>query len=335
MSASADRLRASQCRILVVDDEASVRRLLVRILTPLCGCLDQAGSAPEALDLVRANPPDLVVLDVHLPGASGHTVLQEIRADGELRLIPVVMVSGEATREERLEAIRCGVTDFLAKPFDAEELTTRVRWLMELKSFTDTLEEAHKVIVALARTVDARDPYTAGHSQRVSLYAGLLAERLGLPAEDVATVRQGSLFHDLGKIAVRDRVLLKPGRLTPAEFAEMQRHPAVGHDLLAPMKTLARAMPIVLHHHERLDGSGYPDGVSGDQIPTMVRIVTLADVYDGLTSLRPYREPFASGEALDELEAEGRRGWVDSALVEEFREAIEVLPRPALTPTAV
>lgn len=323
------------CRALVVDDDPAVRRLLGRMLAGTCDEIAEAASAGEALEQLTRRLPDLVVLDVHLDGSSGLTVLQRIRECTEHRLIPVIVISGQATRAERLEAIRSGATDFLAKPFDAEELTTRVQWLMKLKAFTDTLEEAHRVIVALARTVDARDPYTAGHSERVATYAGLLAERVGLREEEVTAVRQACLFHDLGKIAVRDRVLLKPGRLTDEEFAEMKRHPVVGAELLAPMKTLSPAISIVLHHHERPDGSGYPDGLAGDAIPLPVRIVTIADVYDGLTSQRSYRDPHSSEDALDEMEREAARGWLDGGLLKEFRAVVASLPQPALTPTAV
>jgi putative two-component system response regulator len=323
------------CRVLVVDDDPAVRRLLVRMLSAECDSIEQATSADEALDRVRGTPPDLIVLDVHLAGSSGLTVLRTIRDSADHKLIPVVVISGDASRAERLEAIRSGATDFIAKPFDAEELTTRVAWLMKLKAFTDTLEEAHRVIVALARTVDARDPYTAGHSERVSWYAVLLAERIGLPASEVLALRHGCLFHDLGKIAVRDRVLLKTGRLTPEERAEMRRHPVIGAELLAPMKTLAPARSIVLHHHERLDGSGYPAGLAGDAIPRRVRIVTLADVYDGLTSQRTYRAPYSSAEALAEMRREAARGWLDRDLLDAFRDVLERLPHAALTPTAL
>lgn len=328
------RSEATSPRILVVDDDESVRRLMGRLLEPLGGVVDEAGSAEQALERLREVAPDLVVLDVHLPGRSGHAVLDAIRSSAELRLVPVIMVSGEATREERLEAIRAGVTDFVAKPFDAEEFVVRVRWLTQLKAFTDTLEEAHRVIVALARTVDARDPCTAGHSQRVSIYAAMLAEHLGFGADAVAVVRQGSLVHDLGKIAVRDRVLFKPSALDVEEFAEMKRHPVVGRELLEPIKSLARALPIVERHHEKLDGSGYPAGLARDEIDPFVRIVTVADIYDGLTSLRPYRDPYSGDDALAWLEADARRGQLDREVVSAFRASLGKFQHPALAPTA-
>lgn len=326
--------RTGNPRILIVDGDESVRRVVARLLGPLCDTIIQASSAEQALEMVREAPPDLVVLDVDLPGQTGHEVLEAIRANADLRLVPVVMISGEASREDRLRAIRAGVTDFIAKPFDAEELVVRIGWLVHLKAFTDTLEEPHRVLVTLAHTVDARDAYTAGHSERVSMYAGVLAQQVGLEEQEVATIRQGSLLHDLGKIAVSDRVLFKPGKLTSEEFAEIQRHPVVGYEILEPMKTLVEALTIVRSHHERLDGSGYPDGLLGAEIPRRVRIATVADVYDGLTSLRPYRQAYSSAKALEIMRDEARKRWLDAGLVDEFRKTLEVLARPCLSPTA-
>jgi putative two-component system response regulator len=313
-------------RLLVVDDDAQVRQLIVRLLGPIAAQVTEAPTAEHALEHLQAASPDLVLLDLQLPGRPGHDVLAEIRSTAALRLIPVIMMSGAATRSDRLSAIRAGVTDFLAKPFDPEELIARVTALLELKSITDNLEDAARVIVALARAVDARDPYTAGHSERVAMYAGLLADRVGLPEADALALRRGCLFHDLGKIAVRDDVLHKPGALTPAEFVEIQRHPRAGYDLLSHMQSLSASLPVVLGHHERLDGTGYPDGIAGDAIAIIVRIASIADVYDGLTTTRPYRDAFARVEAMEILTAEATRGWWDPELLEEFRGALARLP---------
>ena len=203
-------------RLLVVDDDAQIRQVLVRLLEPLAVIVEEAASAEEALELLKGVPPDLVLLDVHLPGRQGHAVLEEIRSHDALD-------GRAATRVDRLRAIRDGVTDFIHKPFDTEELLTRVQALLRVKAVTDTLEDAERVIVALARTIDARDPQTAGHSGRVSHYAGMLGERVGLPAQDLMALRQGCLFHDLGKIGVRDEVLFKPGRLTPENTVRRPR----------------------------------------------------------------------------------------------------------------
>lgn len=304
--------------VLVVEDDEQVRSLVAYLLTQAGHRVMQAASGEEALDLLAVVIPDLILLDVHLPGRGGLDVLLQVRAHEETRLIPVVMVTGAATRLEKLEAIASGVTDFIMKPFDPEELVTRVRALVRLKRQTDDLERAHAVVIALARALDARDPYTAGHSERVSQLGAALAARIGLSDEMVAVVRQGCQFHDLGKVAVSDRVLLKAGPLTASEYDEIKRHTVVGRDLIGHMKSLAPAVPLVLHHHERFDGSGYPDGLAGEGIPLIARVATVADVYDALTTARPYRAGFRHEEALAILRSETERGWWDPELMAEF-----------------
>jgi putative two-component system response regulator len=313
--------------VLVIDDDEQIRNLILHLLRPMGHLLVEASSAEEAHDKLQGSSPDLVLLDMQLPGRSGHELLAEIRADPRTRLIPVVMITGAATHERKLKAIEAGVTDFIAKPFSPEELVARVRALLELKFVTDALEDAEQVIVALARTIDARDRYTYGHSARVSLYAGLLGERIGLAGRDLALVRQGGLFHDFGKIAVRDAVLLKPAKLTAEEYAEIKRHPTEGRDLLQNMKTLLHAMPIVYHHHERMDGSGYPDGLSGDTIPVSARVTTIADVFDALTTARVYRGALSREETLGIMAEEVRKGWWDGRLLDEFRGVLAALPQ--------
>jgi putative two-component system response regulator len=312
--------------VLVIDDDEQIRRLIVRLLSPMGHRLVEAGSAEEAHEKLLAATPDLVLCDMQLPGKSGYDLLAEIRADPRTRLVPVVMITGAATHERKVKAIEAGVTDFIAKPFSPEELAARVRALLELKFVTDALEDAEQVIIALARTIDARDRYTYGHSARVSLFAGSLGERIGLEGPDLATVRRGGLFHDFGKIAVRDAVLLKPAKLTGEEYAEIKRHPREGRDLLQNMKTLAHAMGVVYHHHERMDGSGYPDGLSGEAIPLTARVTTIADVFDALTSARVYRGALSREEALGIMTEEVRKGWWDGRLLAEFHGVLETIP---------
>ena len=312
--------------ILVIDDDEQIRGLIVRLLRPMGHEVIEAGSAEEAQEKLRAAAPDLVLVDMQLPGRSGHELLSEIRSDPRTRLVPVVMITGAATHERKLKAIEAGVTDFIAKPFSPEELAARVRALLELKLVTDALEDAEQVIIALARTIDARDRYTYGHSARVSLYAGLLGERIGLEGRVLETVRRGGLFHDFGKIAVRDAVLLKPAKLTAEEYAEIKRHPTEGRNLLRNMKTLLHAMPVVYHHHERMDGSGYPDGLSGEAIPITARVTTIVDVFDALTTARVYRGALSREDALGIMADEVRKGWWDGRLLDEFRGVLATLP---------
>ncbi len=312
--------------VLVIDDDEQIRRMIVRLLEPAGYRVEEAGTGGDGLARLRAGHHDMVLLDMQLPDLSGHAVLVEIRSEPRTRLTPVVMITGAATHHHKLKAIEAGVTDFLAKPFSPEELLARVRALVELKFVTDALEDAEDVIVSLARTIDARDRYTYGHSARVSLYAGLLGESLGLESQQLGTVQRGGLFHDFGKIAVRDNVLLKPGPLTDSEYAEIKRHPTEGRDLLRNMKTLAHALDIVYHHHERMDGSGYPAGLSGESIPLVARVTTIADIFDALTTARVYRGALTREESLSIMADEVKKGWWDGRLLDAFRGVLENLP---------
>lgn len=319
-------LEESPGSVLIVDDDTQVRGVLVALLKPRGYVTRTAASAEEAQQQLRTFRPDILLLDLHLPGKSGQEVLAELRADTVTRLLPVIMITGGATGEEKLRAMAGGVTDFVAKPFAAEELLARIRSLVQMKRFTDALEHAELVIVALAQTIDARDPYTARHSERVSVYAGRLGAKIGLTGFELEAVKRGGLFHDIGKIAIRDAVLLKPSRLTPEEMVEVRKHPVVGRELLSGMKTLSFALDVVYGHHERLDGSGYPDGISGDSIPLTARVTTIADIYDALTTARVYRAALTRAEALAIMGEEAGRGWWDPRLLDTFRGVLEGLP---------
>jgi putative two-component system response regulator len=317
-----DSLGAAAGRIFIVDDDPEIRKLLKRLLTPAGYSVEEFGLGDPALERIRTDPPDLVLLDLNLPDRLGHDVLDEIRSDPATRLLPVVMLTGQATREEKIRATRAGVSDFLAKPFSAEELLPRVRSLVMMKHFADEHEHAERVILMLARTIDARDAYTAGHSGRVAEYADRIAQRMGLDAAARLDMRRGALFHDLGKIVIPDHILHKPGRLTEEERRSVEQHPVVGYELLSPMRTMRKILPVVYSHHEKLDGSGYPEGISGSSIPMTVRIVTVADVFDALTSDRAYREALRLDTAYEVLAEGVGKGFWDSQVVDELRGAI-------------
>ena len=309
-------------RILIVDDEVSVRGLLKRMLEPAGYAVEEFGAAETALHKIRTDPPDLVFLDLNLPDRNGHEVLEEIRAEPATRLLPVIMLTGLATTAEKIRAHREGVTDFVAKPFSPEELLPRVRSLVMLKQFADEHEHAERVILTLAKTIDARDPYTAGHSGRVAEYADRLGRLMGIEAGARTDMRRGALFHDLGKIVIPDSVLRKPGALTTAEREVIQEHPSVGHELLAPMKTMRKSLPVVYHHHEKLDGSGYPAGLVDAEISMAVRIVTVADVFDALTSDRVYRSALKIETAFEILTEGVEKGWWDRDVVRMLRRTV-------------
>jgi putative two-component system response regulator len=312
-------------RILVVDDNAQVRGILRQLLTPAGYEVVECEMGCEALAQVQCRPPDLVLLDLELPDISGHEVLKAIRANPDTRLLPVVVLTGVATTDARNRAYAEGVTDFLAKPFSTNELLARTRALVKLKQFADEHEHTEHVILTLAKLIDARDTHTAGHSGRVAELSDRIGAKIGFDAAERAEMRRGALFHDVGKIVTPDAILHKTGSLTAEEMWIVQQHPPVGEDLLAGMHTMKAILPIVRHHHEKLDGSGYPDGIAGASISMAVRIVTVADVFDAMTSSRAYRDALSISTAFENLSRGVQRNWWDGrvvkALLASFQEA--------------
>ncbi len=228
------------------------------------------------------------------------------------------MMTGASETADRIQAIEAGADDFITKPIDQPELEARMRSLMRLKRFTDELDSAEAVLRSLAMMIEARDSHTEGHCERLARYAVALGEHLRLSDEDLATLSRGAYFHDIGKLGIRDAVLLKEGPLTPDERTEMQQHPVIGERLCGDLRSLHRVRPIIRHHHERLDGSGYPDGLRGDEIPLLAQIIGIVDVYDALTSERPYHHALSPEAACTELRLEVERGWRQGSLVEAF-----------------
>lgn len=309
-------------RVLVADDEGSVRRSMVRLLEAQGYEVVEAEDGSRAWDMVQEERPDIVVSDILMPGLDGLELCRAIRDDPELRLTPVVLVTGLGDTEDRIRGIDAGADDFITKPFDIHELVARVRSLARMKRYTDELERAEAVLFALARAIEGRDPHTEGHCERLSELGSRLGRRLGLSEEEVTALDRGGVVHDVGKVAVPDRVLLKPGRLTEEEWAYMRLHPAEGERICADLKAFQPVLPIIRHHHERGDGSGYPDGLSAQEIPTVARVLQVVDVYDALTSTRPYKSSMSSEKALGILKEEAERGWWDSGVVAEFEEMI-------------
>lgn len=318
-------------RILVVDDEDAVRSGLQVLLERQGYEIRTAHDGATAVAECTAFHPDLILLDVMMPGRDGFDVCREIKSHEETRLIPVVLITGLSEKTDRIHGIEAGADDFLSKPIDVSELDARVRSLLRLKGFTDELEHAESVLFTLALSIESRDPYTHGHCTRLAEFSARLGERLGLPADDITALRRGGVVHDIGKVIVPDAVLLKPGPLTPDERTVIKHHAEAGEHICSPLKSFRNVLPIIRHHHERWDGSGYPDGLCGDEIPLLARILQIADVYDALTTKRPYRAALAQQEAWEILQAEVNRNWWDGSIVREFRDMIttEGTSRPA------
>lgn len=304
--------------VVVAEDVRANRELLVRQLTRDGYVVRAAADGAAALAMIQASPPDIVLSDVIMPGMNGLELCRRVKGDPSTRLIPLVLITSLSDRESRMEGIRAGADDFLSKPFDAHELRARVRSLLRLKRFTDELDSAESVILTLAVTVEARDQSTAGHCERMAAYASAFGAHLGLPRQDLGALYRGGFLHDVGKIGIPDTVLLKPGPLSAEERMVMQRHTIIGEALCGNLRLLAPMRSIVRHHHERYDGSGYPDGLAGDQIPLLAQLIAIVDVYDALTTTRVYRAAMPSDAALAELRAEARRGWHRRDLVDDF-----------------
>ncbi len=304
--------------ILAADDEPANLDVLRRLMGRHGYQFVSAPDGEQALEAVRRDRPDIVLLDLEMPKINGFEVCRRLKADPQTRLIPVVIITGQAAAEDRIRGIDAGADDFLTKPFNVPELLARVRSLVRLKRYTDELDSAESVILSLGLTVEARDPYTRGHCARLARYATALGDRLNLGDEQLVALHRGAYLHDVGKVGIADAVLLKPGRYTPEEHRVMQQHTIIGYTLCGEMRSLADVRLIVRHHHERRDGTGYPDGLRGEAIPFLARILSVVDVYDALTSERPYRAPLKLADALRELRSEAARGWLFPSLVEEF-----------------
>ena len=282
-----------------------------------------AHDGPSALRAIKDNKPDLVLLDVFIPGMNGFEICRTLKNDQATRLLPVILVTGHDERQNRIEGAQAGADEFLSKPVDTQELLARVRSLIRLKRYTDDLESASSVIMMLAVMVESRDGYTAGHCHRMANYATALGRKLGLADDQLQTLRRGGFLHDIGMLAIPDAVLRKPGALEPEEYELIKSHTVIGDSLCAHLPSLHPVRQIVRHHHERLDGSGYPDGLSGDQVPLVAQIIGLVDVYDALTTQRAYQPVQPIEHAFDTLREHVRRGWRDAAMTETFISMIQ------------
>jgi putative two-component system response regulator len=305
-------------KVIVVDDYAPNANGLRDLLTVAGYSVRVANNGADALRLVTEDPPDLMLVDVVMPGMSGVELCRELKARGGTRLMPVVLVTGSNDRSQRMAGLEAGADDFLAKPVDVQELRTRVRSLLRVKQLTDELESTEAIMTMLGHIVEARDPYTEGHCQRLAEYATALGVALRLDSTDLDTLNRGAALHDIGKIALPDTVLLKPGRLDADEIALMREHPVVGDELCRTVRSLERVRPIVRSHHERLDGRGYPDHLSGDEIPLLAQVVAVVDVFDALTTNRPYRPAMTFKAAYDIMLADATSGWCPMKLVQTF-----------------
>ena len=304
-------------QILVVDDEPSIVDVLTRFLTREGYAVVTASNGRQALERVQQDQPDLILLDVTMPEMDGFTVCQRLKEDERTALIPITMLTGLDDREHRTRGIEAGADDFLTKPFEQSILRARIRSQLRLKRLTDQLEHTEHVIFMLAQAVEAKDVYTEGHLRRLRAYGEQLAIACGMSANDVRAVRYGGILHDIGKIGVDEAILRKPGPLTDDETAQMRRHPEIGAGIISQMRFAKDVAPIISGHHEYWDGSGYPHGLRGQEIPLGARIITIVDAYDAMTTDRPYRAALSMEETVRRLRA-GRGSQFDPEMLDIF-----------------
>ena len=324
--------------IVIVDDQASARTMLRHVIEDIAAELHvhDFGDPLAALEWCEGNQPDLLLLDYRMPGMTGLEMAQRFRRLPLHRDIPIVLITVVGDAPVRQAALDAGVIDFLVKPVLPRELRARCRNLLQLRQQSENVkqralsleqrllssmheveERERETLSRLARAIEYRDSGTSSYLERMAHIAGLIAEQMGLPEDEVRTIELAAPLHDLGKIAIPDTVLLKPGPLEPHETDVMRRHPLIGHDLLSGSQSrfIQMGAKIALRHHERYDGSGYPDGLAGEQIPLEARIVAVADVLDALLSPRPYKQAWTMDAALAYLYAQRGRHF-DPACVD-------------------
>ena len=305
-------------KILVVDDNVTNAELLEAYLFAAGYEVITAFDGQSGLDLAFAEAPDLLLLDIMMPGLDGYQVCTRLKESEETRLIPIVMITALTDLDDKIKGLEAGADDFLSKPFNKHELMARVRSLLRIKSLHDDLDSSENIILTLALALEAKDPYTKGHSERVAALATDLARETGMSERQTDRVHKSGILHDIGKIGVRGNVLLKSGSLEPEEYEDIITHPAVGATICQPLKSLADIIPMIKHHHERFDGKGKPDGLSGEYIPLGARIISVADTYDAMTSTRSYRNAMSKTVALDVFQEEINNGQWDPELIALF-----------------
>ncbi len=317
-----DALADRPVHIVAIDDEPSA----IAVLKAACEIagfnLAYANDPRKGLELVHEQEPDVVLLDVMMPEVNGFEICAQLKNDPDTRLIPIIMITALDSRDDRIRGIEAGCDDFVSKPFDRLELTTRVRSLARLRRLTADLDDAEKILASIAKNVEAKDKNTGNHCDRLTRIGSAFGAYLGLPPPDIKALARAGVLHDIGKIGIPDAVLLKKGKLDAEEWAIMQQHPVIGAELLAPLRSMRRVVPIVRHHHESWNGNGYPDKLAGEEIPLIARAFSLVDAFDALTTERPYKGAVSVEEAFEVLNKECDAGKWDPELLKKFMQFI-------------
>jgi putative two-component system response regulator len=305
-------------RVLLVDGDPINRLLLKSMLRVGSYEFLEAETGLHALEIIAREAVDLIILDLLLPGLGGTELCRRLKSNRKTQFIPILMVTSVSGHDFEVEGIEAGADEYLKKPLHPSVVRARVHSLLRHKAAIDSLEEAETILFALAQAVENRDMGTSQHCERLAIYSVALGLTIGLPRRDLVALYRGGFLHDIGKVSVPDSILLGTGKLNEEQWRIMQRHTIHGVEICQPMKTLASVLPIIRSHHERWDGTGYPDGLRGEQIPLLARILQIVDIFDALTTARSYKPAYSKQEALDILEHEAAKGWRDAELVSLF-----------------
>ncbi len=304
--------------VLVVDDIALNMDVLEGILYKEGFGVVRALDGEEALKALGRDRIDLAILDVMMPGIDGYELCGLIKSMYEPKFFPVILVTALNGIEDKIKGIESGADDFISRPFHTIELITKIKSLLKLKKLQEELEHSENIIIALATTLEAKDPYTKGHSTRVSELAFRLALDIGLSGKEAQFIKKAGLLHDVGKIGVREAVLHKGAMLTDVELGAIRRHPIIGEEICRPLESLRPILPAIRHHHERWDGTGYPDALMHEDIPLYARMLAVVDTFDAIVSERPYRNPYRFEEALNVMQCGLESGQWDLYLTKRF-----------------
>lgn len=320
-------LNGTPYHVLIVDDDPAHRALEREILdSPKYG-VSEASSGPQALEMLRTRSFDVVLLDKRMPGMDGDEVCRQIRGELGLGMLPILMVTGNGDIDNLTLSLTAGASDFVRKPYQPGELLARLDAAASHKRLTDQFDSAESMLFALARMVEAKDGNTGDHCSRLSHSGVVLGKALGLGADERMALRRGGVLHDIGKLGIPDSILLKPGPLTEEEWVVMRQHVDIGARLVAGIKSMRLTVPIIRHHHEKWDGSGYPDGLRGEQIPLLARVFQIVDIYDALAHARPYKRALERQQVMDILASEAARGWRDPQVTDVFLDILNTRPQ--------
>jgi putative two-component system response regulator len=310
-------------RVLIVDDEPRNVKLLDAMLFQSNYEIVKAYNGDDALSIVENLDLDIILLDIMMPGMDGYEVCRRIKGHENTRLIPVVLITALDDMESKVKGIEAGADDFITKPPNKMELLTRIKSLIRVKALNNNLASIENVLFSLATAVEAKDTYTEGHIHRVANLAVGLGKRMGLSKKEIQAIRLGGILHDVGKIGIASGILNKPGPLDPDEWQVMKEHPEAGYRICRPLeKNIGQALEIVRYHHEKLDGSGYPEGLKEGDIPLTAQLMAVVDIYDALVTNRPYRKAMPKEKAFKILFEEAKNGKLNKEVVRSLHEML-------------